>query len=144
MKKQGISLIVLVITIIIMIILAGAVILSLSSSDVTKKASYSTLASDRANYQAEFATIYATYMAEHYDTDPTGTSISTDPAYTDWAADIVTAGFKVGGSGSTIKVVKNYTSEELAEAAGFTVTGSSPDITIKYGTTNIDWVTIGV
>ena len=37
-KKQGISLITLVITIIIMIILAGTVILTLSNTDITKKA----------------------------------------------------------------------------------------------------------
>ena len=37
-NKSGISLIVLVITIIIMIILAGAVIVSLSSSDIVDRA----------------------------------------------------------------------------------------------------------
>lgn len=56
MNKKGISLIVLVITIIVMIIIAGAIILSLSSSNVTSRANLATLASDRANYQAKYAT----------------------------------------------------------------------------------------
>ena len=63
--KKGISLIVLVITIIIMIILAGAVILSLNSSNVVAKANYAAVASDRANYQAEAATEYATWVADN-------------------------------------------------------------------------------
>lgn len=56
MNKKGISLIVLVITIIVMIIIAGAIILSLSSSNVTQRANEATLASDRGNYQASYAT----------------------------------------------------------------------------------------
>lgn len=59
MNKKGISLIVLVITIIVMIIIAGAIILSLSSSNVTQRANLATLMSDRANYQAKYATVLA-------------------------------------------------------------------------------------
>lgn len=70
--KKGISLIVLVITIIVMIIIAGAIILSLNSSNVTEKANYAKVASDRANLQAELATYYAEYMGENYATDPDG------------------------------------------------------------------------
>lgn len=54
--KKGISLIVLVITIIVMIIIAGAIILSLSNSNVTQRANEATLSSDRGNYQASYAT----------------------------------------------------------------------------------------
>ena len=61
--KKGISLIVLVITIIIMIIIAGAIILSLNSSNVTGRAKLSTLSSDRANYKAQYAVAYANAMA---------------------------------------------------------------------------------
>lgn len=57
--KKGISLIVLVITIIVMIIIAGAIILSLNASNVTARANLATLLSDRANYQAAYATKYA-------------------------------------------------------------------------------------
>ena len=57
--KKGISLIVLVITIIVMIIIAGAIILSLSASNVTGRANLATLLSDRANYQAAYAVKYA-------------------------------------------------------------------------------------
>lgn len=141
--KKGISLIVLVITIIIMIILAGAVILSLSSSDVTKKASYSTLASDRANFQAEFATIYAEYMAENYNTDPAGTEITADPAYTTWSSKVTAAGFNVDGTGAGIKVLKTYATKTLAVAAGFTVTGAdAATAVVTYGDTTVDWVKV--
>ena len=57
--KKGISLIVLVITIIVMIIIAGAIILSLNASNVTARANLATLLSDRANYQAAYAVKYA-------------------------------------------------------------------------------------
>ena len=48
-NKKGISLIVLVITIIVMIILATAIILSLDSSNIVDKAKEATAASDLAN-----------------------------------------------------------------------------------------------
>lgn len=59
MNKKGISLIVLVITIIVMIIIAGAIIISLNSSNVTARANLATLLSDRANYQSAYAVKYA-------------------------------------------------------------------------------------
>jgi hypothetical protein len=54
LKKQGISLIVLVITIIVIIILAGAVILSLASNNPISQASKSTFLSDLGNFKTEF------------------------------------------------------------------------------------------
>ena len=63
--KKGISLIVLVITIIVMIIIAGAIILSLSSSDVVGKANYAKISADRANMQSELAIEYAEWVAEN-------------------------------------------------------------------------------
>lgn len=62
MNKKGISLIVLVITIIVMIIIAGAIILSLNNTNVTARANLATLVSDRANYQSLFATKIADKM----------------------------------------------------------------------------------
>lgn len=76
--KKGISLIVLVITIIVMIIIAGAIILSLNSSNVTSKATYATVSSDRANYQAEVAVAYADYMSNNYETDADGSEFTHD------------------------------------------------------------------
>ena len=49
LNKKGISLIVLVITIIVMIILATAIILSLNSSNIVEKAKEAKTASDMAN-----------------------------------------------------------------------------------------------
>ena len=61
--KKGISLIVLVITIIVMIIIAGAIILALNSSNVTNKAKWSQISADRANLQSEYAVILANTLA---------------------------------------------------------------------------------
>ncbi len=61
--KKGISLIVLVITIIVMIIIAGAIILSLNSSNVTGRGNLSTLANDRSAYMAEYSVVYSNAMA---------------------------------------------------------------------------------
>lgn len=109
MNKKGISLIVLVITIIVMIIIAGAIILSLNSSNVTAKATYATKASDRANYQAEVATEYATYMAENYETDPEGTGFTYSRE-----SELSSKGFKIDGKdiiyiGSALEGVPNDT-----------------------------------
>jgi len=63
-KKQGISLIVLVITIIVIIILAGAVILSLSANNPIQKASDAKVASNTAEVQAAVTLYLAKLMAE--------------------------------------------------------------------------------
>ena len=63
-KKQGISLIVLVITIIVIIILAGAVILSLSSNNPIKQANNAKTASNLAEVQAAVTLYLARIMAE--------------------------------------------------------------------------------
>ena len=81
--KKGISLIVLVITIIVMIIIAGAIILSLSNSHVTQRANEATLSSDRGNYQA----LYATKLAEK--------TTAENPSPTVYAGEI---GFKTGNT----------------------------------------------
>ena len=94
--KKGISLIVLVITIIVMIIIAGAIILSLNSSNVTGRAKLSTLSSDRASYKAQYAVAYANAMAV---LDNDGQDVS------------VASAFKIAlnGTGSTngVESVKN-------------------------------------
>ncbi len=89
--KKGISLIVLVITIIVMIIIAGAIILSLSGSNVTARANLATLLSDRANYQAAYATKYAENTnADGTVTEVTATDIklpSGEQTYGTWSLD---------------------------------------------------------
>jgi len=75
--KKGISLIVLVITIIVMIIIAGAIILALNSSNVTGKASWAQISADRANLQSEYATILADVVArQKVGTDYVGIKIT--------------------------------------------------------------------
>jgi len=63
-KKQGISLIVLVITIIVIIILAGAVILSLSANNPIEQAGNAKTASNTAEVQAAVTLYLAKLMAE--------------------------------------------------------------------------------
>lgn len=62
--KKGISLIVLVITILIMIILAGAIIITLSNQNIIGKATWSTFLSDRSNLQDQVTLKYAESMSE--------------------------------------------------------------------------------
>lgn len=97
--KKGISLIVLVITIIVMIIIAGAIILSLSNSNVTQRANEATLSSDRGNYQA----LYATKLAEKTTAEnPSPTVASSElnfksNTYGDW---------KLGSDGNVYFLIK--------------------------------------
>jgi len=104
--KKGISLIVLVITIIVMIIIAGAIILSLSSSNVTGKANWATLSSDRANLQAEYAVILADFLAQKdYSTNETLTITMSDLAleenYIAWAGRVTAAEFTTNAASIT-------------------------------------------
>ncbi|MDD2627457.1 MAG: GLUG motif-containing protein [Clostridia bacterium] len=62
MKKQGISLIVLVITIVIMIIIAGVVILSLNSSGIIGKAKFASQEKKEAVYKEELTLWIAEQM----------------------------------------------------------------------------------
>lgn len=67
--KKGISLIVLVITIIVMIIIAGAIIISLNSSNVISQSGKAVENSDIANLKAALALDYADIMAKNNDPD---------------------------------------------------------------------------
>lgn len=69
--KKGISLIVLVITIIVMIIIAGAIIISLNSSNVISQANDAVTKSDKANLRSELSLVYADIMSENNDGDAT-------------------------------------------------------------------------
>lgn len=61
--KKGISLIVLVITILVMIILAGAIIITLSNQNIIGKATWSTFLTDRSNIQDQVTLKYAEAMS---------------------------------------------------------------------------------
>lgn len=60
--KKGISLIVLVITIIVMIIIAGAIIMSLSTTDIMTKANDAVTASNRAEAKSIGASVLASNL----------------------------------------------------------------------------------
>ena len=141
--KKGISLIVLVITIIVMIIIAGAIILSLSSSNVTTKANWATLSSDRANYQAEYATKYAAAVND----DGTVGAVTMDANFTSpWSIvykDTSNAEqtYTSGTAGAPVDGTVIYTidAETAATKYGLTVDGT----TVKSGSKVITWVRIG-
>ncbi len=93
--KKGISLIVLVITIIVMIIIAGAIIISLNSSNVIDQSNKAVKDSDEANARSVLALKYAEILAAHYAADPTVTYVPAEttatknvPGKTDTATDI--------------------------------------------------------
>ena len=67
--KKGISLIVLVITIIVMIIIAGAIIISLNGTNVVDRANEAVTKSDVANLKSALTLEYAEMMAVNYDPD---------------------------------------------------------------------------
>ena len=69
--KKGISLIVLVITIIVMIIIAGAIIISLNSSNVIDRSNEAVEDSNLANARSMLALKYAEILGTHYSNDPT-------------------------------------------------------------------------
>ena len=63
--KKGISLIVLVITIIVMIIIAGAIIISLNSTSVIEKANDAVIKSDVGTLNDKLVLAYADLKAEY-------------------------------------------------------------------------------
>src|SRR5574344_921194 len=63
--KKGISLIVLVITILVMIILAGAVIITLTNQNIIGKAKWAEVSASRANLQYDAQLAYADYVASN-------------------------------------------------------------------------------
>ena len=71
--KKGISLIVLVITIIVMIIIAGAIIISLNSSNVIRQSNDAVQVANRAEANSILSMKYAEILAEHYKENPTET-----------------------------------------------------------------------
>lgn len=84
--KKGISLIVLVITIIVLAILAGAIIISLSNQNIIAQASDATAAADLANAKNAVTLEYAAAVArgtvkdgKAYQTD--GTTLMTKEKY---------------------------------------------------------------
>lgn len=81
--KKGISLIVLVITIIVMIIIAGAIIISLNSSNIIDRANDAVTDSNEANARSVLALKYAEILAAHYAADPTVTYVPSSTVDTD-------------------------------------------------------------
>lgn len=99
--KKGISLIVLVITIIVMVIIAGAIIISLNGTNIVNRAEAAVVASDVANLKAELTLEYAEIMAQnHQDVDPSNDidKSAADQRYQDIIArytELTEAGYKV-------------------------------------------------
>ena len=62
--KKGISLIVLVITIIVLAILAGAIIISFSNTNIVEEASAAVTKADKANAKAALSLVYAGAVAK--------------------------------------------------------------------------------
>lgn len=154
--KKGISLIVLVITIIVMIIIAGAIILSLNSSNVTNKANWAQVSADRANLQSELAVILADTIAEQKigqegQQDYLGVTVGDvqrNSKYTTWASKVentntrfaiyvpaAAEGEEESTDPAAMKVVMIISEKE---AASFGLTVNSDKTVIGY-----DWVKVG-
>lgn len=148
--KKGISLIVLVITIIVMIIIAGAIILALNSSNVTDKANWAQISADRANVQSELAVILADTIAEQdigaAGQDYIGVTVSEVKAnakYAEWAIKVedTNSRFAIAEPDETnpagMMVVMVITDAER-EAFGLTLVDGSTSKIKGY-----DWVRVG-
>ena len=98
--KKGISLIVLVITIIVMIIIAGAIIISLNSSNVISQANTAVESSDIANIKSALALDYADIMAVNNDKDASN-DYTADTARAKYQATV--AATKVSGVSVALK-----------------------------------------
>ena len=78
--KKGISLIVLVITIIVMIIIAGAIIISLSQTNVIDQAETATVKSNDAEAKSLIALMFASHL---YVESEAGTDVWKKTSYSD-------------------------------------------------------------
>ena len=76
--KKGISLIVLVITIIVMIIIAGAIIISLNSTNVIEKANTAVDASNEAELKSLVALTYMNQYVAYWEAQEAGTTTAGD------------------------------------------------------------------
>ncbi|MBR5227817.1 MAG: hypothetical protein IKV94_04175 [Clostridia bacterium] len=92
--KKGISLIVLVITIIVLAILAGAIIISLSNTNIIEQANNAADAADLANVKYAVALEYAAIVAANNDADPSN-DVDSDGALAKYQAVIKDTGFTV-------------------------------------------------
>lgn len=108
--KKGISLIVLVITILVLAILAGAIIISLSSTNVIEQASKAATAADLANAKSALTLAYSKAVAHGFENGRTDGM----PYYTNDASEVVLAD-------------EAYYVSEL-KAAGYDKVMSKPDV----------------
>ncbi len=95
--KKGISLIVLVITIIVLAILAGAIIVSLSSTNVIEQANSAVKKADRANASNVIAMEYAAAVARGTDGKAYKEDGTTIMKQADYEKILSDQGFKVSG-----------------------------------------------
>ncbi|MDD2627745.1 MAG: hypothetical protein PHD20_02540, partial [Clostridia bacterium] len=100
MKNKGISLIVLVITIIIMLVLAGAIILSLQSSGIIGKADEAVRKSNIANRQQAINLAYGTWMLNNPNSIFTEANIEDLNQY-------LPADMQVNGDGNMLIIIEN-------------------------------------
>lgn len=109
--KKGISLIVLVITIIVMIIIAGAIIISLNSTNVVKKANTAVDSSNEAELKAAVALEYMNQYVAYWnykelaDKDGVAEVKAPDAASVETALKVTFDEINANSSGYTYKVI---------------------------------------
>lgn len=114
--KKGISLIVLVITIIVMIIIAGAIIISLNSSNVMTKADQAVKDSDLANAKNAVTLAYAEALSKSNDGKAySDADTKTVMALSDYQTALTKAGFD--GTKYTMSVDANGCPSQISRIA---------------------------
>ena len=136
MKKQGISLIVLVITIIVLAILAAAVIISLSNTNVIGQSEKTVLSNDYAELSSALSLVYTDLkVAAHIGEGATGSITLTGEkgAKALYEAEIERYGFT--GAGLTSGTAVTYTKTRGNYTASFSITlNADGSYTLANGT----------
>ena len=134
MRKKGVSLIVLVITIVVMIILATAIILALSNGEIIKKANKAKIDTEAASAKDVVAMAYADWMLDEVKIKQENEEIKTFSNYAEMK--LQAAGYKVGiGENSYTVTEKGEVYEGLTEGARTAIiSGIEIGQKVKYNT----------
>ena len=132
--KQGVSLIVLVITIIVMIILAGTIIISLNNSGILEKANEAVEETNLANVKELTQMAWANAYAEGARTEEE-LKAEVDKALEDNKVDVTKYKIKVTTSGVTVKLKVGPWEQDGVKVTNGTITLEVGD-SIAYDETN--------
>ena len=155
--KKGISLIVLIITIIIIMILAGAVILTMSDTDMIAKSQEAIIQNDKANVQDAVTLHIASNSIYEYGVTSTGSVVLKDDAskvevVTAFGVTKISEGPKTTVSGVTM-LADGKSTDEITDSIEITDDANAQAAFVypayaksgaKSAVANVSWSTLGI